>query len=415
MSGQGYPGGTGSNSGGYADAFGGGGGGAASAGLSYCGTNCDGRGGNGRPLSISGAAVVYGAGGGGVYMENRPAVVGAPGGSNNTGGQGGVTGGYSTRGGDAVQNSGSGGGGGDLCVAGLAGSSYLTGCFKSGATAPVMYESGHGANGIVIVSYPTGTLQATGGQVTASQGNTIHTFKAVSKRPTLILEYYGPNAVPPPPACASYTTYFSEPGFWQTFGATNVSGGKLNVTASDGATAVLDLEKVLGEGEVLGDSFVARLVFHITQSPGGNYNNSFIFSLQSDVDPSDPKDYRNDQKHEGYYGYSLVAHRHNSAGHESWLNALNPGHPYWEEKGIAALSGGPHYIELVKSGTNLRYRRYENASFLTVTEEFNKTVTATLPVGIRYVVVYGRWNGSMAATFDNIEIHSNTAIATCEN
>ena len=36
--------------------------------------------------------------------------------------------------------------------------------------------SGAGGSGVVIVSYPTGSVSATGGTITTSGGNTIHTF-----------------------------------------------------------------------------------------------------------------------------------------------------------------------------------------------------------------------------------------------
>ena len=38
------------------------------------------------------------------------------------------------------------------------------------------HVSGAGGSGIVIISYPTGLITATGGTITTSGGNTIHTF-----------------------------------------------------------------------------------------------------------------------------------------------------------------------------------------------------------------------------------------------
>ncbi len=101
---------------------GGGGGGATSAGSGATG-------GAGTASSISGASVTYAAGGGG-----------------GTGSQGASPGTPGSGGGGGREN---GGGGG------------------AGAS---------GAAGIVIISYPTGTVEATGGTITTSGGNTIHTF-----------------------------------------------------------------------------------------------------------------------------------------------------------------------------------------------------------------------------------------------
>jgi hypothetical protein len=40
------------------------------------------------------------------------------------------------------------------------------------------HTGGTGGSGVVIFSYPTGTLTATGGTITTSGGNTIHRFTA---------------------------------------------------------------------------------------------------------------------------------------------------------------------------------------------------------------------------------------------
>lgn len=37
-------------------------------------------------------------------------------------------------------------------------------------------RAGNGGSGVVIISYPTGSISATGGTITTSGGNTIHTF-----------------------------------------------------------------------------------------------------------------------------------------------------------------------------------------------------------------------------------------------
>lgn len=143
-SGQGNNGGAGNGTG---DESGGGGGGKGAAGTAAT-DGVGGNGGIGAQSSISGTATYYAGGGGG----------GTTGATTGTGGQGG--------GGDGVAgdpssspqckgDNGFGGGGGG-------GSGVGTG--------------GAGGSGVVIISYVTGTMTATGGSITFSGGNTIHTF-----------------------------------------------------------------------------------------------------------------------------------------------------------------------------------------------------------------------------------------------
>lgn len=99
--------------------------------------------GNGYQSSIRGTATYY-AGGGGAIVSS----VGQAGGLGG-GGAGAATGG----GINGTANTGGGGGGGDSSNAG-----------------------GYGGSGIVIISYPTGSISATGGTVSYSGGYTIHTF-----------------------------------------------------------------------------------------------------------------------------------------------------------------------------------------------------------------------------------------------
>lgn len=135
--------GQGNNGGSGAVSLSGGGGGGAGA-VGATATTSGGNGGNGTASSISGSSVTYAGGGGG---GNRS----TSGGSGGTGGGG--TG--ETRGSvnptAGTTNLGGGGGGG----------SNLTG--------------GAGGSGIVIISY-AGSQRGTGGTVTTSGGNTIHTF-----------------------------------------------------------------------------------------------------------------------------------------------------------------------------------------------------------------------------------------------
>lgn len=99
-----------------------------------------GSGGVGVTNSISGSSIAYGGGGGGAIAGS--ATCGGTGGNNNAPG----TTATANRGGGG----GGGGGGGNI--------------------------GGTGGSGVVVISYPTGSLTATGGTITTSGGNTIHTF-----------------------------------------------------------------------------------------------------------------------------------------------------------------------------------------------------------------------------------------------
>lgn len=136
-SGSGKAGGAGD-----AAAAGGGGGGDAAVGTAG-GATTGGTGGVGTASSIGGTSVVYGSGGGG-----GASVTGGTPGTN-----GGAGGGGANVGASASPGRGGGGGGGGAANLG-----------------------GAGAAGVVILSYPTGTLTATGGTITTSGGNTIHLF-----------------------------------------------------------------------------------------------------------------------------------------------------------------------------------------------------------------------------------------------
>lgn len=139
--GQGNNGGTGAVAG---VASGGGGGGSSAVGANAAGAVA-GNGGAGTASSISGASVTYAGGGGGA--GNTAGTGGAGGGGNGNNGGNGAAG---------TANTGGGGGGG------------YGGAFTGGA----------GGSGTVVVSYTTGSLSATGGTITTSGGNTIHTFNS---------------------------------------------------------------------------------------------------------------------------------------------------------------------------------------------------------------------------------------------
>ena len=143
--GQGNNGGQGVSDGtapGYYIGGGGGGAGVVGQNAPYSG---GGNGGNGLAFTISGASIYYGGGGGGTARGGAGGYGGSGGGGN-----GGATGANGTA------NTGGGGGAGNGSM----------GTGKSGA----------GGSGVVIISYPTGSLTATGGTITTSNGRTIHKF-----------------------------------------------------------------------------------------------------------------------------------------------------------------------------------------------------------------------------------------------
>lgn len=142
---------TGQNGGaGNITSNGGGGGGGGSTGVGGAASNhVGGNGGAGTASSITGSSVTYAGGGGGGVSTGGVAGTGGAGG----GGAGGVGTGSGTAG---TANRGAGGGGGG--VGGTAG------------------NGGDGGTGVVIISYPTANMTATGGSITTSGSNTIHTF-----------------------------------------------------------------------------------------------------------------------------------------------------------------------------------------------------------------------------------------------
>lgn len=125
-----------------------GGGGAGGAGSNIGTANNGGAGGVGISNSITGTAVFYGGGGGG----GGAAIAGA--GGNGGGGAGGTTVGSA-----GAANTGGGGGGGWPYAGG---------------------NGGAGGSGVVVISYTTGSLTATGGTITTSGTKTIHRFTSSS-------------------------------------------------------------------------------------------------------------------------------------------------------------------------------------------------------------------------------------------
>jgi len=160
--GQGSNGGTAGYSSGQYPSSGGGGAGGKGANAASASPGTSGAGGVGVSYSISGSAVTYagGGGGGGDYGCSRNLGPGA--GGSAIGGAGGNS--VNGNGFNGAANTGSGGGG----------ATQLANCSTSGA-------GGNGGSGIVIVSYPTGSMTTdaanrSGEAVTFSGGNTIVTF-----------------------------------------------------------------------------------------------------------------------------------------------------------------------------------------------------------------------------------------------
>ncbi len=197
---QGNNGGSGAQSPSTIYLGGGGGGAGATGGNANTGTATAGSGGAGIANTISGSSVTYaGGGGGGAYNASSIAGTGGAGGGGN-----GATGILYQSGSSGTANTGGGGGGN----AGTSGSGTGTG--------------GNGGSGIVIISYPTGLLTASGGAISTSGGNTIHTFTsngiftvgAIATAPTVTS-----------PAITSVTSTTA------TLGANVTSNGGASITA----------------------------------------------------------------------------------------------------------------------------------------------------------------------------------------
>lgn len=152
-SGSGNAGGAGNLGGGNAAGGGGGGDSAAgTAGTQPAGNAQGGNGGNGTANSLSGASVTYGGGGGG--------------------------GAYGAAGNQGSGGTGGGGAGGRAGLAATAGTANTGGGGGGAGGTSTPQQGAAGGSGIVIISYATGSLTATGGSITTSGGNTIHTFNS---------------------------------------------------------------------------------------------------------------------------------------------------------------------------------------------------------------------------------------------
>jgi hypothetical protein len=161
ISGQGYAGGSGG-----ACYYPGGGGGAGG-----LGSTNPGNGGPGIANAILGTTYYWGGGGGGSGYSNN-------------GGNGGIGGGAGgpigvTVGGTGLNNGANGNGGGTVTQANIPGSNggaNTGGGGSGGSHYNLTNAGGRGGSGIVIISYPTGSMTTTGGTVTTSGANTVVAF-----------------------------------------------------------------------------------------------------------------------------------------------------------------------------------------------------------------------------------------------
>lgn len=148
----GFNGGAGSTGG-----AGGGGGGAGAVGSAGSGSSTGGNGGDGVSSSITGTSTFYGGGGGGGAAGSTSPNSGN--GGQGGGGEGGATNGsgQETNPVAGTANTGGGGGGG-------------------GSTDGLSMDGAAGGSGIAVISYTTGSMIATGGTITYTATNTVHTF-----------------------------------------------------------------------------------------------------------------------------------------------------------------------------------------------------------------------------------------------
>ncbi len=161
-------------------------------------------GGDGQNSTFNGITSPGGGGGGSTNTNSGNGDNGASGGGGTSGGgTGGTgTGGEGHNGGNGAAGNGNGGGGGGSGGVGQPGSGTSAGGVGTSSSitgSPVTYATGgtatgsvagpantgngggngaNGGSGVFIISYPTGSLTATGGSMTSSGGNTIHTFNS---------------------------------------------------------------------------------------------------------------------------------------------------------------------------------------------------------------------------------------------
>jgi hypothetical protein len=258
-SGQGYAGGTSVSGNSY-----GAGGGGGSGGLGGNGNSTTaGNGGSGTTVSAAlGGGTYAGGGGGGVYLSGTVGTGTAGGGNGGTTGAG--------TGSAASPNTGSGGGGGTNIASGSVGG------------------GGAGGSGVVIISY-AGAQKFSGGTVTTSSGNTIHTFNTSSSLISLVNDQspngnnWTPNNISLSPSTIVQT--FTTSGTWVApAGVSNVdyvvvAGGGGAVAGGGGAggfltnslsvTAGTSYTVTIGGGGPAGTNGVDSVFGSITATGGG--------------------------------------------------------------------------------------------------------------------------------------------------
>jgi hypothetical protein len=160
--------GVSSSLGGLVTALGGGGGGGGN-GLGLDG----GSGGGGGGRRVGGSGTPGQGNDGGDVLSSNPS--GAAGGGAGASGDSGGFGLSSSISGAAVTYA-AGGAGGNVGSSGAAAAANTGNGGIGGGGATGGGSGGNGGSGIVIISYPTGSMTASGGTVTAAGGNTVHTF-----------------------------------------------------------------------------------------------------------------------------------------------------------------------------------------------------------------------------------------------
>lgn len=129
-------------------------------------------GGGAGGAAASGVGDTKYSGGAGANGSAGNSAGGGGGGAGSTGAGGNASG--ATAGSGTTVGGGNGGTGGDAGVSPTNGSIYGGG--GGGASGWGSFKGGFGGTGAVIITYPTGSLTATGGTITTNGGNTIHTF-----------------------------------------------------------------------------------------------------------------------------------------------------------------------------------------------------------------------------------------------
>jgi hypothetical protein len=230
---QGNPGGPLGNSGSS------GGGGAGGSGSNTEGLYIGGNGGIGIQSSISGISKYYAGGGAG--------------GNGGTGGLGG------------------GGNGADIGTAGTAN----TGGGGGGGWGYGTGNGGAGGSGVVIISYPTGSITATGGTITTSGGYTIHTFTSSGVFTVSGAASAGVNIAPPISkwALASGATY-------------NAGAGTLSLTPTGTAATPLIFVGQPTTINVGGDFFATVASANGGLAPNGGYHMGIYYYGSDGVTPA---------------------------------------------------------------------------------------------------------------------------------